>query len=87
MASRQRSRETVRSTFVRFEDSRLSGMTLGERVDWRREDNLPAVYLLVRVTVQADTTDVATQDQCADIGRYSFGCASESSKLHAPNSR
>jgi hypothetical protein len=55
--------ETVRSTFVRFEDSRLSGMDLDEPVDWRRDDdNLPAVYLLVRALVQADATDVATQD-------------------------
>ena len=58
-----RHNETVRSTFVRFEDSRLSGMDLDELVDWRRDDdNLPAVYLLVRALVQADATDVATQD-------------------------
>ncbi|MCX4173942.1 DUF2471 family protein [Paraburkholderia madseniana] len=58
-----RHNETVRSTFVRFEDSRLSGMDLDEPVDWRRDDdNLPAVYLLVRALVQADATDVATQD-------------------------
>jgi hypothetical protein len=58
-----RHNETVRSTFVRFEDSRLSGMDLDEPVDWRRDDdNLPAVYLLVRALVQADTADVATQD-------------------------
>ncbi|CAE6705553.1 hypothetical protein LMG22931_01002 [Paraburkholderia nemoris] len=55
--------ETIRSTFVRFEDSRLSGMDLDEPVDWRRDDdNLPAVYLLVRALVQADATDAATQD-------------------------
>ncbi|MFM0152623.1 DUF2471 domain-containing protein [Paraburkholderia sediminicola] len=55
--------ETVRSTFVRFEESRLSGMDLDEPVDWRRDDdNLPAVYLLVRALVQADATDVATRD-------------------------
>ncbi|MFM0170038.1 DUF2471 domain-containing protein [Paraburkholderia sediminicola] len=60
---RSRHNETVRSTFVRFEDSRLSGMDLDEPVDWRRDDdNLPAVYLLVRALVQADATDVATQD-------------------------
>ncbi|MFM0011411.1 DUF2471 domain-containing protein [Paraburkholderia sediminicola] len=60
---RARHNETVRSTFVRFEDSRLSGMDLDEPVDWRRDDdNLPAVYLLVRALVQADATDVATQD-------------------------
>ncbi|MFL9865202.1 DUF2471 domain-containing protein [Paraburkholderia fungorum] len=58
-----RHNETVRSTFVRFEDSRLSGMDLDEPVDWRRDDdNLPAVYLLVRALVQADATDMATQD-------------------------
>ncbi|MFL9858270.1 DUF2471 domain-containing protein [Paraburkholderia madseniana] len=58
-----RHNETVRFTFVRFEDSRLSGMDLDEPVDWRRDDdNLPAVYLLVRALVQADATDVATQD-------------------------
>ncbi|MGQ7939417.1 DUF2471 domain-containing protein [Paraburkholderia sp. D1E] len=55
--------ETVRSTFVRFEESRLSGMDLDEPVDWRRDDdNLPAVYLLVRALVQADATDVANRD-------------------------
>jgi hypothetical protein len=56
-------KETVRSTFVRFEDSRLSRMDLDEPVDWRRDDdNLPAVYLFVRALVQVDTTDVAAQD-------------------------
>ncbi|MDQ6461946.1 hypothetical protein [Paraburkholderia madseniana] len=41
----------------------MSGMDLDEPVDWRRDDdNLPAVYLLVRALVQADATDVATQD-------------------------
>jgi hypothetical protein len=60
---RARHNETVRSTFVRFGDSRLSGMDLDEPVDWRRDDdNLPAVYLLVRALVQADATDMATQD-------------------------
>ncbi|WP_244220900.1 DUF2471 domain-containing protein [Paraburkholderia aromaticivorans] len=60
---RARHSETVRSTFVRFEDSRLSGMDLDEPVDWRRDDDdLPAVYLLVRALVQADTADAATQD-------------------------
>ena len=55
--------ETVRATFVRFGDSRLSGMDLDEPVDWRRDDDdLPVVYLLVRALVQADATDVATQD-------------------------
>jgi Protein of unknown function (DUF2471) len=58
-----RHNETVRSTFVRFEDSRLSGMDLDEPVDWRRDDdNLPVVYLLVRALVQADATDMAVQD-------------------------
>lgn len=58
-----RHNETVRSTFVRFGDSRLSGMDLDEPVDWRRDDdNLPAVYLLVRALVQADATNLATQD-------------------------
>jgi len=60
---RARHSEAVRSTFARFEDSRLSGMDLDEVVDWRRDDdNLPAVYLLVRALVQADTMDGATQD-------------------------
>jgi len=60
---RARHDETVRSTFVRFGDSRLSAMDLDEPVDWRRDDdNLPAVYLLVRALVQANATDVATQD-------------------------
>ena len=60
---RAKHNETVRSTFVRFGDSRLSGMDLDEPVDWRRDDdNLPAVYLLVRALVQADATDMATQD-------------------------
>jgi len=60
---RSRHNETVRSTFVRFEDSRLSGMDLDETVDWQRDDDdLPAVYLLVRALVQADATDVAIQD-------------------------
>ena len=58
-----RHNEAVRSTFVRFEDSRLSGMDLDEPVDWRRDDdNLPAVYLLVRALVQADATHAAAQD-------------------------
>ncbi|WP_233836943.1 DUF2471 domain-containing protein [Paraburkholderia sp. ZP32-5] len=60
---RARHNETVRSTFVRFEDSRLSGIDLDEPVDWRRDDDdLPVVYLLVRALVQADATNVATQD-------------------------
>ncbi|MFK4444118.1 hypothetical protein ABH944_004725 [Caballeronia udeis] len=60
---RARHDETVRSTFVRFSDSRLCAMDLDEPVDWRRDDdNLPAVYLLVRALVQADATDIATQD-------------------------
>ena len=60
---RAKHNETVRSTFVRFGDSRLSGMDLDEPVDWRRDDdNLPAVYLLVRALVQADASDMATQD-------------------------
>ncbi len=60
---RARHNETVRSTFVRFEDCRLSGVDLDEPVDWRRDDdNLPAVYLLLRALVQANATDVATQD-------------------------
>jgi Protein of unknown function (DUF2471) len=60
---RARHNETVRSTFVRFGDSRLSGMDLDEPVDWRcDDDNLPAVYLLVRALVQADATDMATRD-------------------------
>jgi Protein of unknown function (DUF2471) len=60
---RARHDETVRTTFVRFSDSRLSGMDLDEPVDWRRDDdNLPAVYLLVRALVQADITDMAAQD-------------------------
>ncbi|VVD27200.1 DUF2471 domain-containing protein [Paraburkholderia dioscoreae] len=60
---RARHNETVRSTFVRFGDSRLSGMDLDEPVDWKRDDDdLPAVYLLVRALVQADATDMATQD-------------------------
>ena len=54
---RARHDETVRSTFVRFGDSRLSGIDLDEPVDWRRDDDdLPAVYLLVRALVQADAT-------------------------------
>ncbi|REE20163.1 uncharacterized protein DUF2471 [Paraburkholderia sp. BL27I4N3] len=58
-----RHNEIVRSTFVRFEDSRLSGMDLDEPVDWRRDDdNLPAVYLLVRALVQDDAADGAAQD-------------------------
>ncbi|PRX90055.1 DUF2471 domain-containing protein [Paraburkholderia sp. BL25I1N1] len=58
-----RHNEIVRSTFVRFEDSRLCGMDLDEPVDWRRDDdNLPAVYLLVRALVQADGADGAAQD-------------------------
>lgn len=60
---RARHNEAVRSTFIRFEDSRLSGMDLDEPVDWRRDDdNLPAVYLLVHALLQADAIDVATQD-------------------------
>jgi hypothetical protein len=43
---RARHNETVRSMFVRFGDSRLSGMGLDEPVDWRRDDdNLPVVYV------------------------------------------
>ncbi|WP_425312894.1 hypothetical protein [Paraburkholderia aspalathi] len=41
----------------------MSGIDLDEPVDWRREDDdLPAVYLLVRALVQTDATNVATQD-------------------------
>jgi hypothetical protein len=58
-----RHNETVRSMFVRFEDSRLSGVDLDEPVDWRRDDdNLPVVYLLARALVQADATDMAIQE-------------------------
>lgn len=55
--------EAIRSTFVRFEDSRLCEMDLDEPIDWRRDDDdLPVVYLLARALVQADATDVAMQD-------------------------
>lgn len=58
-----RHNETVRSMFLRFGDSRLSGADLDEPVDWRRDDdNLPTVYLIVRAMVQADTTDAGTAD-------------------------
>jgi hypothetical protein len=60
---RARHNETVRSMFVRFGDSRLSGMDLDESADWRRDDdNLPAVYLTVRALMQADTNDAGTPD-------------------------
>lgn len=52
---RARHKETVREMFARFGDSRLSGADLDEPVDWRRDDdNLPAVYLIVRDLVQSD---------------------------------
>jgi hypothetical protein len=58
-----RHNEAVRSTFVRFCDSRLYGMDLDEPIDWRRDDDdLPVVYLLARALVQANVTDMATQD-------------------------
>ncbi|OXC73496.1 DUF2471 domain-containing protein [Caballeronia sordidicola] len=60
---RARHNETVRSMFLRFGDSRLSGAALDDPVDWRRDDdNLPTVYLIVRAMVQAETTDAATAD-------------------------
>ena len=45
--------EAVRAMFIRFGDSRLSGADHDAPVDWRRDDdNLPAVYLLVRALVE-----------------------------------
>jgi hypothetical protein len=50
-----RHKEAVRELFARFGDSRLSGVDLDEPVDWRRDDdNLPAVYLIVRELVQSE---------------------------------
>jgi hypothetical protein len=57
---RARHKENVREMFARFGDSRLSGVDLDEPVDWRRDDdNLPAVYLIVRELVQSDATSAA----------------------------
>jgi hypothetical protein len=57
---RARHKEHVREMFVRFDDSRLSGVDLDEPVDWRRDDDsLPVVYLTVRALIQADSTDGA----------------------------
>ncbi|NYH19414.1 DUF2471 domain-containing protein [Paraburkholderia bryophila] len=58
-----RHKETVRSMFLRFGDSRLSGVDLDEPVDWRLDDdNLPTVYLIVRAMVGAETADAVTAD-------------------------
>jgi hypothetical protein len=55
---RARHNETVRAMFLRYGDSRLSGADLDDPVDWRRDDdNLPAVYLIVRAMMQADAGD------------------------------
>jgi hypothetical protein len=55
-----RHEEHVRALFIRFGDSRLSNADLDSPVDWRRDDdNLPAVYLLVRALAEEG---VATSD-------------------------
>jgi len=58
-----RHKEAVRSMFLRFSDSRLSGADLDEPVDWRLDDDdLPTVYLIVRAMVQAQTAEAATAE-------------------------
>jgi hypothetical protein len=60
---RARHKETVRTMFARFGDSRLCGGDLDEPVDWRRDDDdLPAVYLIVRELVQSDATSTGMSD-------------------------
>jgi hypothetical protein len=50
-----RNDESVRAMFIRFGDSRLAGTDLDAPVDWRYDDdNLPAVYLLVRALIEGD---------------------------------
>lgn len=56
---RGRHDESVRAIFSRFADSRLADSDLDEPVDWRRDDDdLPAVYLMVRELV-TDSSAVA----------------------------
>jgi len=60
---RARHKENVRTLFARFGDSRLCGGDLDEPVDWRRDDDdLPAVYLIVRELVQSDATSTGMSD-------------------------
>ena len=60
---RARNKESVRTMFARFGDSRLCGADLDEPVDWRRDDDdLPAVYLIVRELVQSEATATETAD-------------------------
>ena len=60
---RARNKETIRMMFARFDDSRLCSGDLDEPVDWRRDDDdLPAVYLIVRELVQSEATSTAMSD-------------------------
>jgi len=44
-------------SFLRLRNSRLSGPNIDDAVDWRRDDDdLPAVYLIVRAMMEAKAT-------------------------------
>jgi hypothetical protein len=50
----------VIDAFIRLRDSRLLGTDVDEPVDWRRDDDdLPAVYLIVRAMLEAEAAEAA----------------------------
>jgi Protein of unknown function (DUF2471) len=47
--------KAVIGAFLRLRDSRLFGANVDETVDWRRDDDdLPAVYLILRAFLDAE---------------------------------
>jgi hypothetical protein len=57
---RGRHDEAIVAAFLRVADSRLPGPDLDEAVDWRRDDDdLPAVYLIVRAMLEAEASEAA----------------------------
>lgn len=51
---------TVIDAFIRLRDSRLLSADVDEPVDWRRDDDdLPAVYLIVRAMLEAEAAEQA----------------------------
>ena len=51
---------TVVDAFIRLRDSRLVAADVEESVDWRRDDDdLPAVYLIVKAMLEAEEEERA----------------------------
>lgn len=55
-----RNEPAVVDAFIRLRDSRMVAADVDEPVDWRRDDDdLPAVYLIVRAMLEAEAAEAA----------------------------